>query len=164
MDKFNSLISNQNWTSVTNDEDTQSAFTNFHSIFMTDYKNSFPFKPIPAPYKSKLPWLSQGLKKAIAIKKRLYRKQLKLHTPANITSYKIYRNKLTHLLRTAERNHYQSLLELNKSNLRKSWADINTISMTYQTFLILCLRYYLLTIQICLPLVLTSSHYKLLLI
>jgi hypothetical protein len=127
MDNFYSLISNKSWDSVMNDPDTQSSFTTFHSIFMSHYEKSFPFKPTPTRYKAKLPWLSQGLKKAINIKNRLYHKQLKRHTPHNITSYKTYRNKLNHLLRSVERQHYHILFETNKSNLRKSWAVINTI-------------------------------------
>lgn len=39
----------------------------------------------------------------------------------------MYRNKLNWLLRKAERDHYQSLLENNKNNLKKSWTVLKEI-------------------------------------
>ena len=41
--------------------------------------------------------------------------------------YKIYRNKLNHLMRTAERNHYQDLIIQHKSIAKKSWQIIKLI-------------------------------------
>ena len=37
------------------------------------------------------------------------------------TQYKIYRNKIHHVLRSAERKYYHDLLVEHKSNLKKSW-------------------------------------------
>ena len=126
-DKFNDLITNQSWSVVTDDEETQSAYTKFHSIFTKLYDKCFPYKPPSTPYKSKLPWLTFGLKNSIATKNKLFNKQLKHHTPSNITTYKTYRNKLNHILRFNQRQYYQTQLDLNKNNLRKSWSIINNV-------------------------------------
>ena len=37
--------------------------------------------------------------------------------------YKAYRNKLHHILKAAERQHYQNLLPVQKSNFKKILAD-----------------------------------------
>ena len=127
VDSFNDQILNQTWDDVIENEDAQLAYSNFHNIFTKLYEKCFPYKPPTTPYKARLPWLTQGLKKSIAAKNRLYNKQLKHHSTANILAYKSYRNKLNHIIRFNQRQHYQSQLELNKNNLRKSWAIINSV-------------------------------------
>ena len=46
-------------------------------------------------------------------------KSLKVKTTANEIEYKSYRNKLNHILRFAERKHFQDVLEKNKLNIKK---------------------------------------------
>ena len=49
----------------------------------------------------------------------------------NVTSfynlYKTYKNKLTNLLRKVEKEYYQNQINLNKSNLKKSWKIIKEV-------------------------------------
>ena len=44
-----------------------------------------------------------------------------------LIKYKRYKNKLTTIIRHAERQHYTHLLELNKYNLKKSWNIFKNI-------------------------------------
>ena len=44
-----------------------------------------------------------------------------------LSYYKRYRNKLNHLLRTAERKYYKDLILEHKSNLKKSWQILKMI-------------------------------------
>ena len=62
---------------------------------------------------------------SIKRKNKLYKQYLK--HPCSITQsrYKLYRNKLTHLLRAAEKSYVKSYLEGYKGNLRKTWKLIN---------------------------------------
>ena len=48
-------------------------------------------------------------------------------TDQNLDVYKSYRNKLNATLRYLDKEHYKKLLELNKNNIRKSWAIIKEI-------------------------------------
>ena len=41
--------------------------------------------------------------------------------------YKAYRNRLHHILRTAERQYYQDLIIKHKNNVKKSWQVIKSI-------------------------------------
>jgi hypothetical protein len=107
--------------------DRQAAYSKFHSIFNNVFTHSFPYKTPSSPYKTKLPWLSLGLKNAIKQKHRLYNKLIRSPTVSKIADYKLYKNKLNHLIRIAERKYYHDLLTENRNNLRKSWQAINEV-------------------------------------
>ena len=58
-----------------------------------------------------------------------------IHNKANspdesYEKYKMYRNKLNHILGSAERKHYQNLLIKHKANVKKSWQIIKVIINT----------------------------------
>ena len=44
-----------------------------------------------------------------------------------VAFYKTYRNRLNHILRSAERKYYQDLLIRHKSNMKKSWNVIKMV-------------------------------------
>jgi hypothetical protein len=50
IDKFNHIISNQGWTPIMKEFNTQLAYSNFHSMFTSTYNKCFPFKKAPTPY------------------------------------------------------------------------------------------------------------------
>jgi hypothetical protein len=127
MEKFKNQIDSQSWTEIMDDTNTQTAYTNFQKLFTKIFTQCFPFKKQSTPYRSNLPWLTPGLKKSINYKNRLYTKHHRHPTPLNTSMYKKYRNHLNHLLRIARRSYYQSQLELNKHNLKRSWNIINTV-------------------------------------
>ena len=55
-------------------------------------------------------------------KKKMYVKRFKGgNTEEKCKQYRIYRNELNHIMRSAERKHYLDLLNEHKSNLKKSW-------------------------------------------
>ena len=45
----------------------------------------------------------------------------------NEITYKSYRNKLNHILKKSERQHYSDLLTANKSNIKKTWQIMKNI-------------------------------------
>ena len=74
------------------------------------------------------PWLTSALNESIKIKNKSYVSRNQGDDPEQrIAHYKAYRNKLHHLLKAAERQHYQDLLMVHKSNLKKSWQVIKMI-------------------------------------
>ena len=52
---------------------------------------------------------------------------IKLNTTANEVTYKRYRNKLNHIVKYAERKHFQDILKQNKHNLKKTWQIFKNI-------------------------------------
>ena len=122
---FNNKISSHDWTPILSSTNSQEAYTLFHSTFTSYYNSSFPLKKSQSLYKSRLPWLSEGIKAAIKKKNSLFSKKLCHPNAKNTQIYKTYRNKLNHVIKIAQRTYYQDQLTLHKSNLRKTWQFIN---------------------------------------
>ena len=99
--------------------DTQSAFSLFYSRLIKLFDKHFPRKKIKLQYNTHKPWLTPTLKQSICIKNKLYRKLITIGSSYYECQYKIYRNKLTSLLKCAEKQYIADLLESNKSNLNK---------------------------------------------
>ena len=71
--------------------------------------------------------MSKGIIKSIKQKNTLFYLSKCQPTLENIANYKTYKNKLTNVIRNAERNHFTQQLELNKSDLKKTWSVMKTI-------------------------------------
>ena len=83
------------------------------------------------------PWITPAIKTFIRKKNKLYKKYLKTKSVFYHTKFKLYRNKLNHLLRVSKRNYYSNYFETNGGNSRKIWKGIKNLvhikSKSYQT-------------------------------
>ena len=80
------------------------------------------------PYYNNKPWLTNAMKESIKMKNKLYIIRNKGNAPdGNNERYRMYWNKLNHILRSAERKYYQDLLIEHKTNVKKSWQIIKGI-------------------------------------
>ena len=70
---FKDLVANANWENIFSYNDTQSPFTAFHSKLVKLYDQAFPKKRIKLTYRTKNPWLTEGLKISIKRKNVLYK-------------------------------------------------------------------------------------------
>ena len=105
LEAFCCKIKNCDWHSTLSKNDPTESYTAFFKEFFELYDKFFPMKK----YKSKRPnnlWISKGLKKSSKTKEILYRKFIKNPSHKNERDYKIYRNKLNHLIRIAKKNCY----------------------------------------------------------
>ena len=102
------------------------AYAEFLSIFSEQYNICCPVKTIRAQVARRdKPWITNGLKNACRKKTRLYQIWLHSQTPAAESRYKTYKNKLTSILRTAEKEHYSKLLSDAKGNIKDTWKFFN---------------------------------------
>ena len=124
---FLCAMSNVDWSSIYNDMCTQGAFSLFHSTLVNHYNKHFPMQKIKLKYNCQKPWFTQGLKDAIKVKNKLYKKYQKINAVAHEIEYKTYRNKLNHILKCAERKHYSDLLNDNKNNVKRTWQILKYI-------------------------------------
>ena len=94
-----------NWSSVVNVSDPNKAYDDFLKIFKTLYEKYCPLRKFCInPRKiSVKPWFTKGLKNAFKKKNLLYKKFLQDRSDSNLHKYKRYKNKLTSILRTAEK-------------------------------------------------------------
>ena len=110
------------WQLIYNWSGTQAAFSQFHQKLLGLYDKNFPKRKIKLRYNNRKPWLSEGLRYSIKQKNKLYYKSIKCKTAYNEIMYTTYRNELKHILLKAEKDHYASLLESYKSNMKKTWG------------------------------------------
>ena len=113
---FREALATLKWKEIYDENDAQGAFSAFHSIVLKLYNKHFSKRKIKTTYTTHKQWLSQGLKESIKIMNKLLRMNKKNGSVENETKYKIYRNKLNHLLKQAEKKHYPVLLEANKDS------------------------------------------------
>ena len=102
------------------------AYAEFLSIFSEQYNICCPVQTIRAQIARRdKPWITNGLKNACRKNNRLYKIWLHSQTPAAESRYQIYKNKLTSILRTAEKEHYSKLLSDGKGNIKDTWKILN---------------------------------------
>ena len=124
--KFKESLAEIQWDKILNEKEAQTA--SFSNILTHEYNRCFPIRKNSKKYCIKKPLLTSALKESIKIKNTLYVSRNRGDDPEQrIAHYKAYRNKLYHLLKAAERQHYQDLLIVHKSNLKKSWQVIKMI-------------------------------------
>ena len=124
---FHEAVAEIDWGEMYTLTEAQSAFSMFHSTFTKLFNQHFPKRKIKIKYNNRKPWLTDGLKKSIRIKNKLYMKYIRIKSAYYECTYKMYRNRLTRLIKIAERKYYADLLESNKSNLKKTWNILKTI-------------------------------------
>ena len=76
---------------------------------------------------------TSAINKSIKQKNKLYKQYLKRRSDDVFCKYKNYKNKLTSILRKAERMHYLSQLDNVRNNLTKTWKILNSIISRTQT-------------------------------
>jgi len=103
-------------------------YNTFISTTQTLYEKAFPFRTKTVSIAvNHRPWITSAIKKSINKKNLLYKSYVKHKTTESFNSYKAYRNKLTAILRKAEKNYYAAKLENVKDNLAKTWKILNSI-------------------------------------
>ena len=105
------------------------------------YNLHCPVKKAHAKGIYKKPWITNGLKNACRKKNCLYSSFLQERTHTSEYRYKTYKNKLTSILRLAEKAYYSKMLLEKRGNIKETWAILNTVlgkqrkSVNYPTHL-----------------------------
>lgn len=124
---FSALLE-QDWSLVYNENNVDRAYNNFLKIFMMLYNRFCPIINVINENRYKnCPWLTKGLKNACKKKNNLYVKFIKLRTKDSELKYKMYKNKLTTIIRNNKKLYYKKKVEENKNNPKKVWGVLNTI-------------------------------------
>ena len=77
MQRFSAEMNARNWDDVLSDDDAQKAYTTFYNNVYESYNSCFPLREFKQGYKTRKLWLSEGMKKSIKQKNRLYMKSKK---------------------------------------------------------------------------------------
>ena len=73
------------------------------------------------------PWITSGIRTSIKIKDQYFRKSLNSKNPYYSIQYKIYRNKLTKLIKDSNKVYYREYFLQNNRNIKNIWKGIKQI-------------------------------------
>ena len=128
IDKFRYDLHTQDWSALNQFSDVELMYDAFINTVIGLYKNAFPVRTkIVSVAVNHLPWITPAIKRSISKKNSLYSAYLKQRTSESWNKYKLYRNKLTAVLRKAEKQYYLAKLECVKDNLGKTWKILNSV-------------------------------------
>ena len=103
------------------------AYTTFFNKLITIYNRCFPLKKVKDTYHNRKPWLTENIKQCIKNKNKLFAKSKKHPSFFNDTNYLQYKRVLQKVMRSAERNYYDSKFLEYKNDLCKSWKVIKQV-------------------------------------
>ena len=124
---FISLLQEVSWNRVLEENNTENTYSLFIKKFSEIYNEAFPKYIVKCRYDNRKPWLTDGLRKAIKHKNKLYKKTKKIPVTHIIVEYKQYKNKLNKLLKESERMYYQDMFENYRGNMKQTWNVIKRI-------------------------------------
>ena len=129
--KFQTALSQVNWSSVLIGEDPNDLYNDFVSEYNRHLEDCFPLKIYKPNFynKPKTPWISKGLLVSVRNKIKLYKKYMTNPTSYRERKYKEYKNKLNNLIRIAKRTYYDTKFEQSKSDLKTTWKLIEVIKI-----------------------------------
>ena len=127
MMNFSGKLRDHDWGHVLSQSNPQNAYTCFFNDYISMFDKCFPVKTFKQGYKTRKPWLTEGIKLSIKKKNKLYRRYIKTKNKEKELEYKKYRNRLNSLMFNAEKDYYDQLITENKNNMRKSWRTLKNI-------------------------------------
>ena len=114
---------------VVEENNPKGSFDTFFRLITEAAELSFPPKP---PRKKRIrkgnPWITKGLAKSSATKKKLFSTKLKNPTPANRLAFSTYSKIFVKCLRAAKKIYYLSCFREAVSNSKKTWTLINEVA------------------------------------
>ena len=114
---------------IDNEQDINLKYENFEEYIIGKINKHAPLKIISKREKkqNKKPWITKGIKKSINIRNNLLEQIVNSNNAHKYDKYKLYRNKINHLIRSSKNNYYNKIFNENKQNMKKTWIEINNI-------------------------------------
>lgn len=127
IDKFRTDLLKEQWNDVYVG-DVNVAYDSFLNSYLSLYNKHCPLRQFKqnSRYNNK-PWITKGLQNACKKKNKLYRDFIKFRTKTAEKQYKVYKNKLTVIMRQAKKDYYNKRLQENKGDIKGSWKILNDI-------------------------------------
>ena len=125
---LNQDLAQEEWSDVFRETDTNRAYDVFLNKLVYYYNKNIPLVKKKSRRKNKHPWITKGIMKSIKTRTKLYKRALTTQNAEDFKDYKIYRNKLSNLIRISRKMHYSKQCEHNKNNKNGLWEVINDIT------------------------------------
>ena len=127
-ENFKTELNNLDWNIIYEKNDVNLAYDCFiETIKNMHYRNCTCKKVHFTKKKNYKPWITKGLQNACKKKNNLYRRFIRCRSKDEEMKYKIYKKKLTNILRYCEREYYNKSLELHKKDIKRTWKILNEV-------------------------------------
>ena len=127
--RFSDLLSNMAWGEIMNSNDINTNTDNLLNHIMRTFDTCFPKKTKAISQKRKEnPWISNAVVNSIKNKNRLF-KDYKVGA-ITIEEYKVYRNTLNNLVKSAKKNYYINYFNNYRNSTRNIWVKIKELQKT----------------------------------
>ena len=73
------------------------------------------------------PWISIGLQTSINTKNMIYRRFIRTRNQCLYVKFKLFRNKLNHVIKSSKKLYYENYFRCNKLNIKNIWKGIRQI-------------------------------------
>ena len=128
LNAFKNELMSQNWDILYNENKLNCTYEEFLKIFKALYNKHCPVKISNRKLKYiDHPWITKGLQNACKKKNTLYKEFIRHRTKVSEDKYKKSKNKLTNIIRSARKEHYNKILDDNKNNTKRIWDIMNTV-------------------------------------
>ena len=120
--KFQFLPCSEHWEDVYNYNSPDMSYNNFIKCFVKNLNICFSkicFRPSTNGKK----WIKQ----ACLTKNKLYKRYLKQRTNVHLQEYKLYRIRLTSVIRTAQKTYFNELFMHSNNSIKNAWQNINSL-------------------------------------
>ena len=110
-------------------EDVNSIFESFHTKLTEIIDNHVPLRKLSKKSMCSIAkiWITKGLRVSIAKKNKIYKKYLNSKNNYYFSKFKIYRNKLNHLLLRSKKMYYNNYFANSKYNIKETWRGIKQL-------------------------------------
>ena len=126
---FRNKLTDITWSEVHDTPDCNDKYNCFIKIINELHDQCFSLTTYKInPLKDSKPWISPTILNSVKKKNTMYKHYLKSKSPALLEAYKKYKNKLTSILRQAEKNYFADKLSEAKDNMARTWKLINKMT------------------------------------
>ena len=111
------------WSFNSSSNDVNVMFDTFYSRLSNIIDRHIPIKKLSAKEIKQLskPWITSGIRRSIRIKNKLYKRFIKTQSAYYHTKFKLYRNKLNHLIKISKVNYYRRYFSSNTTHIKNIW-------------------------------------------
>lgn len=135
IDNLKRKLSQIDWSRVYECIDVDKAYDLFLADFTSCYDQCLPLQRKTVKIRNHIskPWITSGILKSIRKKNKLYKDTLINKSEQTLQKYVHYKNKLTKIIRKAEKMHYSNKFAEAKNNLALTWQVIKKLITPDQT-------------------------------
>ena len=124
---FKECLLQESWDFVYLSSDLQSAFSRFQGVIDLHWNTNFKKRTFMMNYKNRYPWITEALRKKMKNKNQLHRVAISSHDENIMNEYKEAKKILHSTLRNSAIAYFGDQLEINKSDLTRTWKVLRVI-------------------------------------